>query len=108
MALKPITVQCDTNNKNIFALPAPGYVDAKTLTAAGGAESLTVPMGARFVVFSATGDFYANYTTTAAIPGDTADGSASELNPYVRAISGVTAISVIANADVILTAAFYL
>lgn len=89
-----------------FALRAPDYVDAKAL-AANTAEAFTVPSNARYVVFSATGDFYVSYTTTATVPGDTSDGTACELNPTIRYIPGVTTISVIAPATTILTAAYY-
>lgn len=75
--------------------------------AAGVAESITVPSGAKYVVFSATADFYANYTTTATVPGDVTDGTASELNPTGRIIQGVTTISVISADTCIITAAFY-
>lgn len=106
MALGPLTVKLDKNGQNIFALPAPGYVNARVL-AASTAETITPPGGAKFVVFSANADFYVNYTTTAAIPTDTTDGSAAELNPSVRDITGVTAISVISAGVCIVTAAFY-
>lgn len=96
----------DANGQNMFALPAPDYVLSRLL-AASTAESFTVPAGARFVVFSATADFYANYSTTATVPGDVTDGSASELNPSVRDIQGVSAISIISAATPIVTAAFY-
>lgn len=91
-----------------FALRPSTCVLARSM-AASTAESITVPTGARFVVFSATGDFYANYTTTATVPPDTAitDACASELNPSARFISGVTTISVIAPSATILTASFY-
>lgn len=106
MALGPLTQLPDNNGQNLFALPAPGYVLSKLL-AASTAEAFTVPAGARFVVFSATGDFYANYTTTATVPGDVTDGSASELNPSVRNIKGVSSISIISAATPVVTASFY-
>lgn len=91
-----------------YALRPATCVLARSL-AASTAESITVPSGARFALFSATGDFYANYTTTATVPGDTAitDATASELNPAMRFISGVTTISVIATAAAVLTVAFW-
>ncbi len=91
-----------------YALRPATCVLARSL-AASTAESITVPTGARFCLFSANGDFYANYTTTATVPGDTAlaDATASELNPAMRFISGVTTISVIAPAATIITAAFW-
>lgn len=77
--------------------------------AANTAESITVPSGARIVVLTCTENFYANPVTTAAVPGDVTDGSASELNPQARSVVGVTTISVITAAagGAVLTAAFY-
>lgn len=94
------------------ALPPSTHVDALSLTA-GAAETFTVPSGALFVVFSATGNFYARYGATATVPGDTSDGSASELNPTIRKLvdangAAITSISVIAPADAVVTAAYYL
>ena len=82
------------------------YVLSRSL-ASDTAESFTVPSGARFVMFAATGDFYVNYTTTATVPGDVTDGTASELNPAMRFINGVAAISVIAPANTVVTASFW-
>lgn len=86
---------------------SPTYVNARSL-AASTAESFTVPAGARFVIFSATCNFYANPTTTATVPGDTTDGSAAMLNPSAWFIQGVTTISVIAGESCVVTASFYI
>ena len=70
---------------DVFAALTPSdYVDARALTSGGGAESLTVPTGALYAVFSCTGNFYAAYDGTAAVPSDVSDGRASELNPTIR------------------------
>ena len=87
------------------ALKPSNCVNAVSL-AASTAESITVPTGATTVMFKSTGDFYANFTTTATIPGDTTNGTASELNPYICDIEGMT-ISVIAPAACVVTAAFW-
>jgi hypothetical protein len=89
-----------------FLPEAPTYVNAKSL-AASTAESFTVPTGATRVIFSATCNFYANPTTTATVPGDVTDGSASMLNPAGWGVRDVTAISVIASVACVVTAAFY-
>lgn len=89
--------------------PAPSYVDARVL-AANTAESQTVPTGARFVLFSSTCNFYANPTTTATVPADTTNGSASELNPsawFVGPPASVATISVIADVACVITFSFY-
>lgn len=92
--------------KGLFALPPPTYVLARVLGVAT-AESMTVPTGARYVLFSSSGDFHVSYTTTATVPADTTDGTACELNPELRDITGVTTISVISPAAQLVTAAFY-
>lgn len=96
----------DLANDMAFAVTPSDCVMARSL-AASTAESITVPTGAGIVLFSATGDFYANYTTTATVPGDTTDGSASELNPGVRKVAAGATISVISPAACVITAAFY-
>lgn len=61
------------------ALKAPLYVNGRVLGAAS-AESIAVPDLANYVLLAGTDDFYANYTTTAAVPTDAMnDGTASEL-----------------------------
>lgn len=91
-----------------YALRCPDYVDARVL-AANTAESHTVPSGANYVVFSATGDFYVKYNGTASVPSsDVTDGTASELNPDTRFLgTGVTSISVIAPAITNITLSFF-
>jgi hypothetical protein len=86
------------------------WVDAKVL-AANTAEAIAVPTGAKVAIFSCTTDFYARYNATAAgtaaaVPTDTSDGTACELNPTVRLLHGVAEISVIAEATAILTVRF--
>ncbi len=100
--LKPVI----KSGRDMIGFARATYVLAKAL-AASTAESFTVPAGAQFVNFSATTDFYANFTTTATVPGDTTDGSASVLNPGLRALEGATTISVIAAATCIITAEFF-
>ena len=90
------------------AVPA-DYTDAKAL-AANTAEAFTVPAGATVVRFSSATGFYANFTTTATVPGDTTDGSASAYIPageVERYINGVAAISVIWSANTVVTASYF-
>lgn len=107
--MKKLTMLADANGANLFAMPAPQNTDdvMSRQLAASVAESITVPSGARFVLFSATADFYANYGATATVPADNTTGTASELNPSVRDIRGVTTISVISAGTPIVTAVFY-
>ena len=105
--MKALVLQGDANSANVFGLPFPNHVDARVL-APSVAESHTIPAGARFVLFSADDDFYARFDGTATIPaGDITDGSASEINPTVRAIDGATTIGLIAENVTIVTLSFY-
>jgi len=82
------------------------YINAKLL-AASVAETETVPANAGKVFFSCTGNYYVNTRGTAAIPGDTTDGSASDLNPVGYVVSPGESISVIAPSACTLTMAYY-
>lgn len=89
------------------AIPFATYVDARSL-GVGINEDHTIPAGAKYVIFSATGDFYAKIGGTAAVPADVTDGSASELNPLVRHIGDAdTTIGLISPAAQVVTMAFY-
>lgn len=97
----------DPKAKSGFALQAPDYVDAAVLT--GTAVEFTVPTDARYVVFSATADFYVIYGAApiAVEPvGTISDGSASEANPAVRRLDDIAKISVIGTATTV-TLAYY-
>lgn len=93
----------------------PAVVNAVAMASASTAESFTVPTlqngttPARYVIFGYTQNTYVNCYTTATVPGDTSDGSASELNPSGYTIPpDVTTISVISPvAGAIVTASFY-
>jgi hypothetical protein len=93
-----------------FALRQSNWIDARVL-AAGVAETFQAPVGARFVLFSADGDFFckiAPASTAAAVPAaDVTDGTASELNPAMRYIGEVEYISLIASATTIITMQFF-
>lgn len=77
--------------------------------AASTAQSLTVPTGARFIVFSASDDFYVRYDGTAATVPSSATWTTGdvELNPAVRIVSGGQVISVIAPAACVIIGTFY-
>src|SRR4051812_28875290 len=93
-----------------YALRQADWIDARVL-AANVAETFQAPPGARFVLFSADGDFYcrlAPASTAATVPaGDVTDGSASELNPIMRAIREQEFVSVIATAARIVTMSYF-
>lgn len=88
---------------------APSYIDARVLAASTN-ESHTIPVGARYVVFSATcAAFYARLAGTATVPaGDVTDGTASELNPAAWLLSPVsTSIGLIAPTACTVTMSWY-
>lgn len=107
MAKQLVSWKSATHEGNSWARVPSTYILAKSL-AANTAEAFTVPTGAKVVLFSSNVDFYANPYTTAAVPGDTTDGSASELNPVAYLLpQGTSSISVIAPSAGIVTASFY-
>jgi hypothetical protein len=97
----------DGAGQNTFSRPAPDYVDARVLAAAV-SEDQAVPTGARHVIFSATADFYAEKGGTAAVPAaDVTNGTASELNPTIWSLDGVSTIGLIAPGATVITLTFY-
>lgn len=97
--------------QDFFSLPPSNYVQARALSAST-AETIVPPAWAKYVLFACTDNFYVNYTTTATVPGDTTDGSASELNPSMRRLTrpnnaSISAISIISAGTPVCTASFY-
>jgi hypothetical protein len=88
----------------------PTYTLAKAL-AASTAEAFTVPSGAKFAMFAGESLYYINFTTTATVPGDVTDGSASLQMaaglPMIFSLEGATSISVISAYACVITASFY-
>lgn len=96
----------DLHPDDSFAIRPATYRNMRVL-AAGTAETETVPTVDNIkptkVMFSATGDIYVAYTpngdstVVATIPAaDVTDGSAPEINPYLRTIADFDKISIIA------------
>lgn len=95
--------------RELSCLPFSDAVNAVAL-AANTPESIVIPTGARFVIFSGTADFYVKAAASgavAAVPGDTTDGSACELNPTMRDLKGIGSLSAISASTCVVTAAFY-
>jgi hypothetical protein len=92
----------------LLGINRPTYTLSRTL-AASTAESITVPSGSTKVLLNGTVDFFANFTTTATVPGDVTDGSASLLIncPMLISIEGCTTISVISAYVCNVSASFY-
>lgn len=100
-------------NKQTFAIQQADYIDARVLVA-GVAESQAVPTGAKYVIINSIDDngasigIYCLMDGTAVIPStDVTDGTASEINPGIRYISGVSTISVISPVACVVTFMFY-
>ena len=85
----------------------PKYVNAYVL-AAGVAQAVTIPAGARVAIFTSTSNFYVNWLATAAEPGSNiTDGSAPELNPVARDLTEYTSFSMISPADCVVTITYF-
>lgn len=85
----------------------PKYVNAYVLVA-GVAQTVTIPAGARVAIFTSTGNFYVNWLTTAAVPAtNVTNGSASELNPVARDLSGYTSFSMICSVNCVATITYF-
>lgn len=106
----PLTIKFPRSADVFACRPQSDYIEGLSLGVAT-AERIAIPAGAYAVVFSCTGNFCAKLGTasvTAAMPTDTTDGSASELNPsgfYI--LAGQTHISAISAAAATLTMSFY-
>lgn len=93
---------------NIPVRPAPKYVSGRVLGVST-AESVTVPAWARFAVFSADCNFYANaFGTAVVLASDVDDGTASEQNPAAWYFdpAQISAISLISAAACKVTVSF--
>lgn len=102
-----LSLNQDANGHNIFALPISDTINSKAL-AASVEETITVPTGSRFVLFSGNNDFYVKSNATATIPIDISDGSAPELNPTMRSVKGGDVLHLVApNANTLVTMSFY-
>lgn len=105
--MKPLISNVDANGNVLEGFGYSNYVDARVLSGTV-AEVITVPSGAKKVLFSATGNFYAKFGAAAAIPAtDITDGSAPSLNPVLRNIDGAATIGIISPADCVVTLDFF-
>lgn len=103
------------SNRGSITPQPPDYVDARVLSANTAKRhdlQTAITAGAKFVSFSADGDFYAKFgdsSVTAAVPsGDVTDGSAAELNPMARKIpASATHVSLVAPAATKITLSFW-
>lgn len=96
-----------TDARRALEFNSSDYVNAKVLVA-NTAQTETVPAAATVVCFSATGNFYVNWSTTAAVPAvSVTDGTSAELNPSTRRVVGGSTFSIIAPAATVVTIVYY-
>lgn len=95
------------NGPHIAARSKPQHVNAIVLDGTNPTTN-AVPTGARFVLFSSTGNFFARPDAVVTVPGSSlTDGSAGEINPTVWAVTDVTNIHVIASSAITVCLSFY-
>jgi hypothetical protein len=105
--MKTFIIIGDANGVSSFAIPFGDYIDVRVLLP-NIAETVTIPTGAKIVVFSSAEDFYVCTTATAAVPTtDITNGTGSELNPVARIVENVPSFSMIAPYNAIVTMNFY-
>lgn len=76
--------------------------------AAGQAKTVAVPGGARVVLLNATADVWVRFGAATTVPAaDVLDGSAPELNPVAREITGLSTIGLAAPAACTVNLVFY-
>lgn len=92
------------------ALEISDYNDAKALVASV-AETVVVPATAAYVLITTKGDvdLWVIAAGTAAVPGDTADGTASQLlrGPTLLALKGLSRFSVLSETATVVSLAYF-
>lgn len=98
-------------SNGVFYLREPSdYINSKSLSA-NTAERETIPSGYNFVQVLSNQDIYVKFgdnTVTATVPGDTSDGTSSELNGGAYMLTGAyTHVSVISELSCKVTFSYY-
>jgi len=101
--MNKMRIAADEAGRNTYAIPFAESVYTRVL--AGAAETITVPAGAHFAVFSATDDVWVSNGGTAAVPAADSDTALTELNPTVRVVEPGDVLSLIGTCTV--TVSFY-
>ena len=105
--MKELKIILDASHHEVVGLHRSWCIDIRVL-ATDTAESHTVPTGARYVLFSATADFWVKFDGAAIVPAaDVTDGSGPVLNPSLRALDGATAIGLKAATNCTVCMEFY-
>lgn len=89
------------------------YVNTVVIAAAGTEQVMTIPAGAKRVLFGATGNFCVRYNATGGGTGADftakADGTGCEINPAGAFLKGVAELSIDATANgTVVSGTFYL
>ena len=79
--MEKLRTRAGADGHNTYAIP--GSKDIYHYHDITSADTITVPAGAKFALFSANADFFARYDGSAAVvpSSDVEDGTGSELNP---------------------------
>jgi hypothetical protein len=106
----PLVLTQDGLGRVAVGMRQPSHVDYLKLVADTGA-TLTVPTGAKHVLFSCSTNFFVQYTSTAltsaVYAASVTDGTALEQNPELRSLSSVTGLGIIAKAAGDLTLSWF-
>lgn len=107
----PLTTKFPRAADMFACLPQSDWIDA--LNDVTAAERTAIPAGAKFVLMSATGTFYAKIggsgVTAAVVSGEVADGTGSMCNPTFRQLGqNDTHISIAAAAAVDVTFEYFM
>lgn len=109
----PLVITEDSNgNRSLEGMRQPSYVDFIKLASNVGA-TITVPSGAKHVLFSASvnANYFVKYTpdtiTSAVYAATITDGTAAEQNPKFRTLAGVTGIGIISSAICTITLSWF-
>ena len=105
--MEQLLIHTGANGSNTYAIGGCDTINVYYGDAA--AATFTAPTGAKFVLFSATDNFYVRWEgSNAAIPSaDVTNGTGSECSPVIRKVVDGETFSIIAAADVIVTMSWY-
>lgn len=105
--MRALETVLDKNGNPIIGILTSDYVDIKVLEA-GVAEIYTIPVGAKYVLFSGTDDFYIKFNGAATVPSaDVTDGTGVVLNPGLRGLDRVITLGIISETSCVVTMEFF-
>lgn len=104
--MKPLKFLRDADGLPINAIEQSDTIHTGELAAAT-ATALTVPTGAYYALFSATGDFWIDYTGTSAEISGAFSATGMEINPTLRKVQPGQALSLYSTAGCKVSVAFF-